>query len=304
MAVGVDVRFRVGRGGEWAGLAGDDSRAWFRTRICRRRSALNSVQFNIARAIGPALAGIVLAATSSGSVFLINAISFLAVIVVLWRQAEIPRTSAAPKGRIHEVLFEGLQFVRRSHEMRSVLIRQGGFVVAASALWSLLPVVASREIHGSALAYGILLGALGAGAVIGAALLAPMRMRYSSDLVAGSGTVLFAIATLGLAVLRNFWSLALVMVAGGVAWMTTMSTFNVFAQTTSPAWVKARALAMYLLMFQASLAIGSTIWGAVAERVGVRGSLLWSAAALVVGLTSTMRWPLLKRPVEEQVHAH
>ena len=85
--------------------------------------------------------------------------------------------------------------------------------------------------------------------------------------------------------------------------MTTMSTFNVFAQTTSPTWVKARALAMYLLTFQASLAIGSTIWGAVAERVGVRGSLLLSAAVLIFGLTSALRWPLLAKPVEERVHA-
>jgi MFS family permease len=266
--------------------------------------ALNSVQFNIARAIGPALAGIVLAATSSGTVFLINAISFLGVIVVLWRQAAEPRDHRPrPSGRFHELLHEGLRFVMQSHNLQSVLIRQGGFVIAASALWSLLPVVASRELHGSALAYGILLGSLGAGAVVGAALLAPLRMRHSSDLVAGCGTVLFAIGTLGLAMLRSFWPLALAMLAGGIAWMTTMSTFNVFAQTTSPTWVKARALAMYLLTFQASLAIGSTIWGAVAERLGVRGSLLLSAAVLILGLTSTMRWPLLAKPLEERVHA-
>jgi predicted MFS family arabinose efflux permease len=174
----------------------------------------------------------------------------------------------------------------------------------ASGLWSLLPVVASRELHGSALAYGILLGCLGAGAVAGAAVLAPLRASYSADWVAVTGTLLFAAATAGLAVERQFIPLAIAMFAGGIAWMTTMSTFNVFTQTSSPGWVKARALAVYLLMFQASLAIGSTIWGAVADRLSVRGSLLLSAGALVAGLAMTFRFPLIHNVVEEHAHVH
>lgn len=265
--------------------------------------ALNSVQFNIARAIGPALAGLALAATSAGIVFQINAVSFLAVIVVLWRQASFPRKHPKSERRILAALKEGLRYVMESPALRAVLIRQGSFVVVASALWSLLPVVASRELHGSALGYGILLGCLGAGAVVGAALLAPLRARYSSDAVAVSGTLLFASATLGLAILRTFGPLALAMLAGGIAWMTTMSTFNVFTQTTAPGWVKARALAVYLLTFQASLAIGSSIWGAIADRLSVRGSLLISAAVLIIGLAATLRWPLIHN-VEEEAASH
>jgi len=162
-----------------------------------------------------------------------------------------------------------------------------------------LPVVASHELKGSALAYGILLGCLGAGAVVGAALLAPLRHHFSSDRMAVSGTLLFTFATAVLAVVRSFGVLAAAMLAGGVAWMITMSTFNVFAQTNAPGWVKARALAVYLLTFQASLAIGSTVWGAVAERVGVRGSLLISAVALVLGLGATARWPLSRTAPQE-----
>lgn len=260
--------------------------------------ALNSVQFNIARAIGPALAGLLLAATSSGVVFLVNAVSFLGVIIVLWRQAAIPRKHPRSESRVWAALREGLRYVMKSHAIRTVLIRQGTFVIMASGLWSLLPVVASRELHGSALAYGILLGCLGAGAVAGAAVLAPLRASYSADWVAVTGTLLFAFATAGLALLRSFGPLAIAMVAGGIAWMTTMSTFNVFTQTSAPGWVKARVLGVYLLMFQASLAIGSTIWGAVAERISVRGSLLLSAAALVAGLAATLRWPLIHNVVE------
>jgi MFS family permease len=266
--------------------------------------ALNSMQFNIARAIGPALAGLVLAATSSGVVFLVNAVSFLGVIVVLWRQASIPRAHPKSERRVWAALREGLRYVMESRALRSVLVRQGTFVLVASALWSLLPVVASREIHGSALAYGILLGCLGAGAVAGAAMLAPLRAKYSSDWIAVSGTLLFAAATTGLALERRFGPLAVAMVAGGVAWMTTMSTFNVFAQTSAPGWVKARALAVYLLMFQASIAIGSSIWGAIAERLGVRGSLLLSAGALAAGLAVTLRFPLVHNVVTEQTHVH
>jgi len=266
--------------------------------------ALNSVQFNIARAIGPALAGLVLAATSSGIVFLVNAVSFLAVIVVLWRQKAMPRRHPKSQHRVWAAMREGLRYVMESHELRTVLIRQGTFVVVASALWSLLPVVAASELHGSAMGYGILLGCLGAGAVAGAALLAPLRANYSADWVAVTGTLMFAAATAALAMLRSFGILAIAMIIGGAAWMTTMSTFNVFAQTSAPGWVKARALAVYLLMFQASLAIGSTIWGAVAEHESVRSSLLLSSAALVAGLAVTLRWPLKHNVVEEQTHVH
>jgi MFS family permease len=266
--------------------------------------ALNSVQFNMARAVGPALAGLLLAATSAGIVFLVNAASFLGVIVVLARQASSPRQRPDRGITVWSAMGEGMRYVRQSHPFRTVLLRQGIFVVMASALWALLPVVSSHELRGNALRYGILLGCLGAGAVIGATVLAPLRAEYSNDAVAVGGTILFALATLGLGLLRSFVPLLPVMVAGGVAWMTTMSTFNVFAQTTSPPWVKARALAVYLLTFQASLAIGSGVWGAVAERWGVRNALIFSAAALVAGLCITPHWPLSdERTVEEAVHA-
>ncbi len=261
--------------------------------------ALNSVQFNMARAVGPALAGMVLAATSAGIVFLLNAVSFLGVIVVLWRQAASPR----PKGAsFTAALKEGTNYVLQSHAMRTVILRQGSFVVAASALWALLPVVSSHEMKGTALGYGILLGSLGAGAVVGATLLAPLRAQYTSDQIAVCGTVLFAIASFGLATLRSFWPLAFAMLAGGIAWMTTMSTFNVFAQTSSPAWVKARALAFYLLTFQASIAIGSSLWGAVAERIGTREALLYSSAVLIAVLGLTPRFPLHLEPAAEELH--
>jgi MFS family permease len=264
--------------------------------------ALNSVQFNMARAVGPALAGVVLAATSPGVVFLVNAVSFLGVIIVLWRQAVEPGSQSKPQASFTAALKEGTLYVAESHAFRTVLLRQGSFVMAGSALWALLPVVSSHEMKGTALGYGILLGCLGAGAVIGAAVLPPLRAAYSNDKVAVSGTILFALASFGLASLRSFWPLAIAMLAGGVAWMTTMSTFNVFAQTTAPGWVKARALAFYLLTFQASIAIGSSIWGAVAERIGTREAMYVAGVTLLAGLGLTLKWPLLAQPAREELH--
>jgi MFS family permease len=246
--------------------------------------ALNSVGFNIARAVGPALGGIVMASAGAGAVFILNAVSFLGVIIVLWTWKERPPAVREVGTRFRDAMREGFVYVRGSQAFRAVLVRAGMFSLAASALWALLPVVAKQEMNSTSLGYGILLGCLGTGSVIGAAILAPMRSRYSVDQIVAVGVPLFAIATLGLALIRTLSLVALAMTVGGVAWLTVMSSFNVCAQTTPPHFMRARALAFYLLVFQGALAIGSGIWGEVARRVGVRASLLMAAAAMVAGL--------------------
>ncbi len=252
--------------------------------------ALNSVQFNIARAIGPALAGIVLAATNAGVVFLLNAISFLGVILVFWRWK--PGGHRRERmGTVTEAVLAGLRYVRSSKPYHPVLMRCGVFVFMGSALWAMLPVVAS-EVRHSATGYGVLLGCLGAGAVVGAMMISPLRERYTADQVATAGNLLFACATTGLAVLGSFGALAAAMLVGGVAWMTTMTMFNVAAQTAPPPAMRARALGVYVLVFQAALAAGSAAWGAVANHAGVRNSLLLSAAALVAVIVGGLRFPI------------
>jgi MFS family permease len=258
---------------------------------------LNSVQFNIARAVGPALAGIVLAASSAGVLFVLNALSFLGVILVVWRW----EPSSIERGRetVTAAMLSGLRYVHGSPTFHAVLIRSGMFVFAGSGLWALLPVVASRGLAVTAFGYGVLLGCLGAGAVTAAALLAPLRARYPADALVAAGNLLFAGATLGLALLGRVEWVAAAMLAGGIAWMTTMSTFNVTAQTPPPVWLRARALGVYLLVFQAALAGGSAAWGALAARIGVRGALLWSAAALLAGLAGG--WRMRLAPAFESV---
>jgi predicted MFS family arabinose efflux permease len=264
--------------------------------------ALNSVRFNIARAIGPALGGIVMAASGAGAVFIANAVSFLGVIVVLWGWKERPPAVREPGTRFRDAMREGLVYVRGARSFHAVLVRSGIFALAASALWAMLPVVASHELKATSLGYGILLGCLGAGSVIGAGVLAPLRSRYSVDSIVAAGVVLFALATLGLALLKTLSLVMPIMLLGGMAWITAMSSFNVCAQTVPPQWMRARALAFYLLAFQGSLAVGSGVWGEVARHVGVRASLIAASAAMFAGLGLGWRMKLsseIVAPFEE-----
>ncbi len=254
--------------------------------------ALNSIAFNIARVIGPALGGLVIASLGSGAVFLLNAVSFLGVMIVLYRWQRSPEESHVPAEHITGAIRAGLRYVRHAPALRAVLVRSGVFILCGSALWALLPLLARSELGLDATEYGILLGSLGAGAIAGAVVLARIRLRLASDPLVAGATVLFAAATLLLASTRNFALLCGVMALAGMAWMALMSTLNVAAQTTVPAWVRARAMAVYLLLFQGGMAVGSTLWGAVATHVGIPLALLGAALGLIVGLAVMVRYRL------------
>jgi MFS family permease len=182
-----------------------------------------------------------------------------------------------------------MRYVRFAPELHSVLIRSGAFVISASALWSLLPLVAKDELGSESSGYGLLLGCLGAGSVLAAIISRRMRDLFSPDVLATSGTVVFGLASVALAYLDRFGAVAAVLVAGGMAWMTVNSTLNITAQRSLPAWVRARALAVYLFVFQGAMAVGSVIWGAVATRFGLRTTLLAAGVALLVAAAGTLR---------------
>jgi MFS family permease len=172
--------------------------------------------------------------------------------------------------------------VRYSESLSNVLVRVGAFIVGGSAIWSILPIVTEQELHGSATSYGILLGCIGAGSVIGAVLLAKFRLRFSPDQIVAVSGVIWGLATLSLGFVTNFWLAAVAMLAGGIGWVSEMSTFNVAAQSVLPAWVRARALAMYLLVFQGIMALSSVIWGWIAEHYGIRDSFVIAGVFLLV----------------------
>jgi len=256
--------------------------------------ALNSAGFNVARAVGPALGGIVVATAGCGTTFLLNALSFFGVILFLyhWKRQRHERVET---GRVFDAIRTGLSYVRSSTVVKSVLIRTGAFSLAASAIWALLPIIARP--HG-ATGYGILVGSFGSGALAGAAVLPRLRRQFSVDGLVAFAIAAFALVTFFAGRVHEFGPLCVVLFVGGTAWIGILACLNTAAQTMSPDWVRARALSMYLLVLQGGMALGSAAWGALATKIGVRGALLSSAIALVAGLATIRRHRLSARDVE------
>ena len=255
--------------------------------------SLNSVGFNLARAVGPAIGGFLLAAFNPGSVFILNALSFAGVIIVLflWKRAPKPQSTTANES-IVSATWAGLRYVRYSPGIRAVLIRSGTFIIGGSAIWAILPTFAQSDLHSTATGYGILLGCLGIGSMIGALLLAKFRLRFSPDQLLVLSAALWGVVTALLGWLDYFPLAAIAMLAGGVAWVAEMSTFNVAAQTVLPSWVRARALAAYLLVFQGGMAISSMLWGVVAERYGTRVCFFVAGITSLASLLLARRFPI------------
>src|SRR5919202_5029614 len=254
--------------------------------------ALNGAGFNLALAIGPALGGTIVAAAGPSAVFGLNALSFLAIIWVIYRWRRPTSEIQAVPEPVVSAIQAGGRYARHARELRAVLVRTAASIAGASALWALLPVVATQELKLGALGYGVLLGSVGFGAVAGVPLLARLRAAYSLDWTVTAMTIVFVVTTLTLGYVRNVWVLNGAMVLTGAAWLILTSSLNVAAQTIVPAWVQARALGVYLLVFQGCFAAGSAGWGALAGRVGNGRALLYAALALGVGMLTVLRWRL------------
>jgi MFS family permease len=256
--------------------------------------ALNSVGFNLARAVGPALGGAVVAAIGAGAAFILNAVSFVGVMVVLylWRRDPEQQPQPISTERVGAAILAGIRYVRFAPSIHSVLVRSGSFIISASALWSLLPLVAKVELHRDSTGYGLLLGCLGVGSILGALMLHRLRQVFSPDTMVTAAVALFGAVNILLAYLASFAAVALALVVTGIAWMTVNSTLTTVTQTSVPAWVRARALAVYLLVFQGAMAVGSVIWGALATRVGLRTALFCAGTALIAAAAATSRFRL------------
>ncbi len=256
--------------------------------------ALNSAGFNVARAVGPALGGLVVAAAGCGTTFLLNALSFFGVILFLYHWKRKGKAGVRSE-RVFQAIKTGVRYVRQSSTVKSVLIRTVTFSLAASAIWALLPIIARP--HGPT-GYGLLVGSFGTGALAGAAVLPRLKRRMSVDAVVAAAIVIFAAATFGAGEVHRFGPLCAILFVGGTAWIAILACLNVAAQTMSPDWVRARCLSMYILALQGGMALGSTAWGALAAKVGVPTALLGSAIALLVGLSTIGKHRLSARDLE------
>jgi predicted MFS family arabinose efflux permease len=252
--------------------------------------SLGAVNQNLARAVGPAIGGVILAATDAGTVFLINAITFAAVIgvIVMWHSSR--PASALPREHVGEAVRAGGRYVAASPVLRVILGRAGLFIFFASAIWALLPLTARSALHLGSGGYGLLLAAVGVGALAGAGLLPRLRRRLAPGALLTAGSLGMALVALVLAYAHVTAVVAIALAAGGACWILALSTLNTLYQLSLPPWVKARGMSFYLVVFQGGSAVGSAVMGVSAQYAGLSVTLLIAAIGLALGPLAALRW--------------
>jgi MFS family permease len=250
--------------------------------------ALNGVGFNLARAVGPAIAGFLLLAGGPSLTFALNALSYLAVITALLTWHRRHRTASLPREHLLSAMRVGVRFVRYTPVMRAAMLRTAAFFGPASAPWAMLPLVVHEQLHMGAGTYGALLGLMGIGGVTSGLVLPQIRARLSRG-----NTVLFSMActSSGMALLAvsNHWALsAVAMLIFGVGWVASSSVIQGAAQLSAPPWVRSRALAIYQLASNGSMVLGTFVWGWLATQIHL-GTVMLIAAGTCFTLCVLVR---------------
>ncbi|RJF88909.1 MFS transporter [Oleomonas cavernae] len=281
----------------------------------RSAVALNSLGFNIARSIGPAVGGLLLASFGAALTYGADVASYLLVIAALvwWRRA--PKTDDALQEQFGGALRAGLRYARASRELHVVLLRAVVFFAFASAVWALLPLIARNLLGGDAGFYGLLLAAVGVGAIAGALVLPAVRARLDGDGLLLAAALIAAGSMAILALGPPQWLAIVVLLILGAGWIAALTTINGTVQAILPNWVRGRGLAIYLTVFNGAMAAGSILWGAVADGVGVPVTLYIAGGGLTLlalaahrfklpggeaDLTPSNHWPepLVATPIE------
>ena len=242
-----------------------------------RAVALGAVAFNVSRAIGPALAGFVAALWGSAWAMFLGSLCFLPMFFGSRSVKHLDGTLAGVPETLLSGVMTGVRYARHSLAMRSFLIRNFAFAACASAVWALLPVIARDQLGLGAGGFGLLYGMFGAGAVVSALLMPGQLQRHSLTVVVTNAVLLWTIAVLLIAATRLTWVALLGSALAGMGWVGTLASLGAGTQSAAPGWVRARAMAINLLAVQASLAIGSAIWGALASAFGTQTTLYLSA---------------------------
>jgi len=262
-------------------------------------AALSSIGVNIARSIGPAVAGLAVAALGIPFVFALNALSFAVFLVVLiaWRGYHPPAHRPEP---FIEATRAGIRYVWNAGVVRRVMVRLALFIVPASALWALLPLLASQRLGLDSNGYGLLLGAVGIGSVAGAFVIPKARAKLGANVTVMIASAIFGIVTVVTAVSTSLPLTLVVLLFGGVGWIAVIASLNGSVQAFLPAWVRSRGLSVYQLVLFGSTAGGSAIVGAVAQNVGVVPTSVGAGALVVVVAASQLFWPLLSTADKER----
>jgi predicted MFS family arabinose efflux permease len=257
--------------------------------------ALHAVGMNISRAIGPAVGGAIIVTAGIAWPFLINALTFVAVIIaLLYWHAPVEAPKPGPREAFMTALRAGLQHAAENKPLQNTLWRSVLFFAFGSCYWALLPLIAREQLSGGASLFGVLVACIGAGAVAGAILLPRVRVTWGLDRVLVAGTLGTALALTGYALFRHPFLGMLASLIAGASWIASLSSLNVAAQLAVPDWVRARGMAMYTSVFYGCLALGSILWGQIATFVGITNTLLVAAIGAVIGIAAGRRLPLRK----------
>jgi predicted MFS family arabinose efflux permease len=255
--------------------------------------SLNSVGINISRAIGPALAGLIIGTLGLSAPFWINALSTLGVIAVLawWRPVE-DASHRLPPEHFRSALHVGWRHTRHNRHLTATLIRAAGFFLFASAYWALLPLVARDQIASGPQLYGLMLGTIGVGAVGGAFLLSRLKAWLGPDILVAGATAGTAVALLLFAIARSPAVGLIAAFIAGVSWISVLAPLNVSAQVALPVWVKGRGLAIFAMAQFGSMTLGSAFWGQFAQLTSLPAAHTAAAVGALVAIPLLWRWKL------------
>ncbi|WP_095084530.1 MFS transporter [Mesorhizobium sophorae] len=259
--------------------------------------ALNSMGFNLTRSVGPAIGGIIVAAAGAAAAFAANAVSYIGLIVVLARWKPDLPVSTLPRESLGAAMGAGLRYVAMSPNIGKVLVRGAAFGFSAGAVLALLPLVARDVVKGDALTYGIMLGAFGIGAVGGALISVRLRQLLSSETMVRSAFAGFAACAFNAAASHHAWQTSLGLLVGGACWVIALSHFNVTVQMATPRWVVGRVLSVYQTATFGGIALGSWIWGVVADAHGAETALIAASIAMLAGGAIGFLLPLPQQQV-------
>lgn len=245
---------------------------------------LNSVGFNITRSVGPAIGGVIVAVGGAAAAFLVNTFSYFTLIYALVKWQPPKSTSTLPREQLLAAISAGMRYVAMSPNIGKVLVRGFLFGLSASAILALMPLVARDLVQGGPLTYGVMLGAFGVGAVGGALISARLREMLSSEWIVRVAFLGFALSAGVTAISTNAILTALVLTVSGASWVLALSLFNTIVQLSTPRWVVGRALSLYQTLTFGGIAVGSWLWGSLAENYGLSYSLLCSCVLMLLGV--------------------
>jgi MFS family permease len=253
---------------------------------------LSAVASNIGRAVGPTVGGFIVAAIAPWAVFFLNSASFIVMIIVL---SKLPRKSQAqtllPQENIIGAIRAQIRYVRHSQAAHVLMVRAGLFTLCSSALLSLLPLLAKHELRLDSTGFGLLLGSFGTGAIIGGITFLPkLQSKVSIESLMTGSIGLLAVVIFTMGYVRDFGILCIVMGSGGVVYITILSKLYTIGMKSAPKWIGARVLAVYLLVLNGGLAVGSVIWGTMANTMGIPITLSVASIALAATIIARKRY--------------